>query len=146
MVAFNKFNCFQQDLLLGNHRLAAALDVVKVCLTNTLPLATNTVKANITEITAQNGYPAGGTDIANDVTLAGGVGQLTASDVTWTASGGSFGPFQYVVLYNDTAAAGDTPPRPAKPLIGWYDYGSSISVNNTESFTVDFTPPIITLT
>jgi hypothetical protein len=140
MVAFNKFNVFQQDLLLGSHRLAAAGDIVKACLTNSLPLATNTVKANITEITAQNGYPAGGTDIANDVTLSGAVGQLVATDVTWTASGGSFGPFQYVVLYNDTQGA------PAKPLIGWYNYGSAISVNDTESFTVDFGSTVLTLT
>jgi hypothetical protein len=140
MVAFNKFNVFQQDLLLGAHRLAAAGDVVKACLTNSVPLATNTVKANITEITAQNGYPAGGTDIANDVTLSGAVGQLTGVDVTWTASGGSFGPFQYVVLYNDTQTT------PAKPLLGWYNYGSAISVNDTESFTVDFGATVLTLT
>lgn len=140
MVAFNKFNVFQQDLLLGAHRLAAAGDVVKACLTNTAPVATNTVKANITEITAQFGYPAGGTDIANDVTLSGAVGQLVGTDVTWTASGGSFGPFRYVVLYNDTQTT------PAKPLVGWYDYGSSISVNDTESFTVDFGATVLTLT
>lgn len=112
MVAFNKFNVFQQDLLLGNHRLAAAGDVIKACLTNTAPVATNTIKANITEITAAAGYPAGGTDIQNDVTLSGAVGQLIGVDVTWTAAGGSFGPFRYVVLYNDTQTT------PAKPLIG----------------------------
>lgn len=130
MVAFNKFNVFQQDLLLGAHRLAAAGDVVKVCLTNTAPVATNTVKANITEIGAAAGYPAGGTDIQNDVTLSGAVGQLIGTDVTWTASGGNFGPFRYVVIYNSTQTT------PNQPLIGWYDYGSSISVNDTESFTV----------
>ena len=130
MVAFNKFNQFQADLLLGAHRLAAAGDVVKAMLTNTAPVATNTVKANTTEISSAFGYPSGGTDIQNDVTLSGAVGQLIGTDVTWTASGGSFGPFRYVVLYNDTQTT------PAKPLIGWYDYGSSISVNDTESFTV----------
>jgi hypothetical protein len=62
------------------------------------------------------------------------------TDVTWTASGGSFGPFQYVVLYNDTQTT------PAKPLIGWYNYGSAISVNDTESFTVDFGATVLTLT
>lgn len=140
MVAFNKFNVFQQDVLLGAHRLAAAGDVVKAMLTNTAPVATNTVKANITEITAAAGYTAGGTDIQNDVTLSGAVGQLIGTDVTWTASGGSFGPFRYVVLYNDTQTT------PAKPLIGWYDYGSSISVNDTESFTLDFGATVLTLT
>lgn len=140
MVAFNKFNALQRDLLLGAHRLAAAGDVIKAMLTNTAPAAANAVKTDITEITAAFGYPAGGTDIQNDVTLAGAVGQMTAVDVTWTAAGGTFGPFRYVVLYNDTQTV------PAKPLVGWYDYGSAISVNDTESFTTDFQATVLTLT
>jgi hypothetical protein len=140
MVAFNKFNSFQSELLKGSHRLAAAGDVVKAMLTNTLPVATNSLKSDITEITAAAGYPAGGTDIQNDVTTAGAVGQLTGVDVTFTASGGSFGPFQAVVLYNDTQTV------PSKPLIGWYSYGSIISVNDTESFTIDFGATVLTLT
>ena len=139
MVAFNKVNAFQRDLLLGAHRLAATGDVVKAMLTNTAPTAANAIKSDITEITAQNGYPAGGSDIQNDVTLSGSSGQLTGVDVTWTASGGSFGPFRYVVLYNDTQTT------PAKPLIGWYDYGSSISINDTESFTLDYGATVLTL-
>ena len=140
MVAFNKFNCFQQDLLLGVHRLAAANDVVKAMLTNTAPIAANTVKANITEISAGAGYTAGGTDIQNDVTLSGAVGQLTGVDVTWTGTGGSFGPFRYIVIYNSTQTT------PLNPLIGWYDYSSSISVNDTESFTLDYGATVLTLT
>jgi hypothetical protein len=140
MVAFQKFNSFQSELLKGSHRLAAAGDVIKAMLTNTAPIAANAVKADITEITAAFGYPAGGTDIQNDVTLAGGVGQLTGVDVTWTAAGGSFGPFRYVVMYNDTQTV------PAKPLIGFYDYGSAISVNDTESFTLDYGATVLTIT
>jgi hypothetical protein len=140
MVAFNKVNAFQRDLLLGVHRLAAAGDVIKVMLTNTAPVATNAIKSDLTEISAANGYPAGGTDIQNDVTLSGAVGQLTGVDVTFTATGGSFGPFRYCALYNDTQTT------PVKPIIGWYDYGSSISVNDTESFTVDFGATVLTLT
>ena len=140
MVAFNKFNSFQSELLKGSHRLAAAGDVVKAMLTNTAPVATNALKGDLTEITAQFGYPSGGTDIQNDVTTSGAVGQLTGVDVTWTASGGSFGPFRYVVLYNDTQTT------PSKPLIGWYDYASSISVNDSESFTIDIGATVLTLT
>jgi hypothetical protein len=140
MVAFQKFNSFQSELLKGSHRLAAAGDVIKAMLTNTTPVATNAIKTDITEISAANGYPAGGTDIQNDVTTAGAVGQLTGVDVTWTAAGGSFGPFRWVVLYNDTQTT------PAKPLIGWYDYGSAISVNDTESFTLDYGATVLTLT
>jgi hypothetical protein len=64
------------------------------------------------------------------------------NDVTFTASGGSFGPFQYVVVYNDT------PSSPLKPLIGWYDYGAAITITSGNSFTVDLdqTNGILTLT
>jgi len=108
----------------------------KWMLSNTAPTAaTNTVKADITEITAQNGYSAGGTALAS-VTLsetgAGtGIWVFTAADTTFTASGGSFGPFQYPVLYDDTPAA------PADPLVGYLDYGSAITITNGNSFTID---------
>lgn len=102
-------------------------------LTNTAPVATNSVFANLTEISAGNGYTAGGTatTISSSVQTTGTY-KLIITDVVFTASGGSIGPFRYVVLYNDT------PTSPADPLIGWYDYGSSISLNAGETFTVDF--------
>jgi hypothetical protein len=141
MVAFVKFDDFNEQLLLGKHLLGAADHVIKAMLTNTAPNATtNTVKTDITEITAGSGYVAGGTDIQNAVTQTGATSQMTGVDVTWTASGGSFGPFRYVILYNDTQTT------PAKPLLGYYDYGSSISINDTESFTLDFSTSVITLT
>jgi len=58
--------------------------------------------------------------------------KLTVADLVVTASGGSVGPFRYVAVYDDT------PTSPAKPLIGWYDYGSSITLNAGETFTTDF--------
>jgi hypothetical protein len=140
MVAFVKFDDFHEQLLLGKHLLGAADHVVKAMLTNTAPNSTTgAVKTDVTEITAAAGYPAGGTDIQNAVTQTGATSQMTAVDVTWTASGGSFGPFRYVVLYNDTQTA------PAKPLIGYYDYGSSITINDSESFTLDFGTSVIVL-
>lgn len=118
-------------------------DTLKVLLTNTTPVATNTVKANLTEISAGNGYTAGGT--AASITSSAqtsGTYKLVLGDVVFTASGGSIGPFRYAVLYNDT------PTSPADPLIGWYDYGSSITLADTETLTVDFdgTNGVLTLT
>lgn len=131
MAAFNKFNQFVEDLAEKVHNLGS--DTLKVLLTNTTPVATNTVKANLTEISAGNGYTAGGT-AANITSSAqsSGTYKLVLGDVVFTAAGGSIGPFRYAVLYNDT------PTSPAGPLIGWYDYGSSITLADTETLTVDF--------
>ncbi len=62
-------------------------------------------------------------------TQTGGVGKLVADDVVFTASG-AMGPFQYAILYDDTAASDE--------LIGYWSYGSSITLASGETFTVDF--------
>ena len=140
MATFNKFQDFVEQLGKGAHQLHAAGHELKVYASNATPSASaDAVKADLAEITAQNGYPSGGSDIANDYTETGGTGTLTGTDVTWTASGGSFGALQYVALYNDTQTS------PVDPLIGWWDYGSSVTVSNGESFTVDFGASIATL-
>ena len=136
MATFNKFNCFAGDLMHGLHDLQAAGDTVKVYLTNATPnAALDIVKGDLLEITAENGYPSGGTDIQNDVSESLGTASMTGVDVVFSASGGTFGPCRYAVLYNDTDAT--------KPLIGWWDYGSSVTPADTESFTIDFSATII---
>ncbi len=130
MASFTKFNSFVQDLGRKVHNLHT--DVLKVLLTNSAPLAANTVKANLTEIGAGNGYSAGGTSIATgqDYTQVSGSGKLQATDIVFTASGGSIGPFRYAVLYNSTATNSE--------LIGWWDYSASITLLTGETLTVDF--------
>lgn len=139
MATFNKFQDFVEQVGLGVHNLNT--DTLKVYLSNVAPTATDTVKAtgSATEITAGNGYTAGGNDVTNVWSESGGTGTLAGTDVVITASGGSIGPFRYVVLYNDT------PTSPADPLIGWWDYGSSITLLDGESFTVDFGASILTV-
>lgn len=133
MAAFNKFNQFVQDVASGVHQMqTGTTHVFKVALTNTAPVATNTVLANITEITAGTGYTAGGIS-GGTVTGAqtSGTFKFTlGTDPVWTATG-SMGPLRYAVLYNDT------PTSPLKPLIGWWDYGSSVTLATGETFTVD---------
>lgn len=129
MATFNKFNCFAQDVGRGVHNLNS--NTLKVMLTDVAPVATNSVKTDLTEIAAGNGYTAGGTAAAsNAYSQTSGTGKLTATDVVFTASGGSIGPFRYAVLYNDTASG--------KPLIGWWDYGSEVTLASTDTLTIDF--------
>lgn len=129
MATFNKFQDFIEQLGKGVHQLHAAGHLFMVYLSNELPLAADTVKGDILEITIENGY-TGPKDIQNDYTESGGIGTMIAVDCDWTALAGGFGPFQYVVCFNQDA--------PSDELFAWWDYGSAISCNEGEKFTVDF--------
>ena len=140
MASFNKFETFVGDLGDKVHDLQAAGDTLQIYASNAAPSASaDSVKADLAEITPENGYPSGGSDIQNDWVEASGVGTLSGVDVVWTASGGSFGPLQYVALYNDT------PTSPADPLIGWWAHTSAVTILVGETFTVDFGASILTL-
>jgi hypothetical protein len=120
--------------------LHAAGHTLKVYASNATPSASlDAVKADLAEITAENGYPSGGSDVQNDFTQTAGTATLTGVDVVWTASGGTFGPLRYIALYNDT------PTSPADPLIGWWDYGSAITPAAGETFTCNFGASILTI-
>lgn len=138
MAAFNKFQQFVEDIAKGVHNLDTG--TLKVMLTNTAPVATNAVFADLTEIAAGNGYTAGGAAVGSqDAEQTTGTLALSGADVVFTASSGTIGPFRYAVLYNDT------PTSPADPLIGWWDYGSSITLQDGDTFTVDFGANILTV-
>ena len=143
MASFNKFNQFVADLATGVHQLqTGTTHVLKVALSNTAPSSANAVLADITQVSNGNGYTTGGISVG---TITGaqtsGTFKLTGgTDPVWTASGAGF-TARYAVLYNDT------PTSPAKPLIGWWDYGSSVTLAAGETFTVDLdqTNGILTL-
>jgi hypothetical protein len=131
MAAFNKVNVFTKDKLNAVHNFSS--HTFKALLTNTAPTASGTsVKGDLTEISAGNGYSAGGPAVTMSVSTSSGTAKVTATDVTITAAGGSIGPFRYVAIYNDTQTT------PAKPVVGWYDYGSSITLADGESLLIDF--------
>ena len=130
MASYNKFLQFTKDLVDGVHDFDA--HTFKVALTNSAPVNTNTVLANITQVSNGNGYTTGGTATSMSTSTSSGTAKVTGTDVVFTASGGSVGPFRYAVLYNDT------PSSPADPLMAWWDYGSSVTLADTETFTVDF--------
>lgn len=142
MASAVKFQVFVENLAEQVHDLGA--DTLKVALTNTAPTAaTDDTLSDITEVSAGNGYSAGGaTASISSSAQSSGTYKLVLDDVVFTASSGTIGPFRYAVLYNDT------PTSPADPLIQYWDYGSSITLQDGETFTWDADPTngILTIT
>lgn len=115
------------------HDLFGTEETTKIYYSNATPDAElDAVKTDLAEITNQNGYAAP-IDTQNDSNRTTTTVTLTGVSFTTTASGGSIGPFQYVVHYNDTP----TTPN-ADPLINWWDYGSALTLLDGESFSVKF--------
>lgn len=133
MASFNKFQSFVEALAEKVHNLGA--DTLKIALTNSAPVATNTVLANITEVAYTNLSTRTVTVSSSSQTT--GTYSLVCTDLVLTSSGGTTGPFRYAVLYNDTATNDE--------LIGWWDYGSSVTLADGETFTVDFGANVLTL-
>ena len=129
MAAWNKFNIGVQNLGRGVYNLNS--DTLKVCLTDTLPVAANSVLADITQIAAGNGYVSGGNAVSTTAySQVGGVGTLTGSNVTFTASGGAIAQFRYAVLYDSTASGG--------PLIAWFDSGAEQNLASGSSMVLQW--------
>lgn len=125
MATFNKFNPFTKAIGDKKHNLSS--DSLKIALTNSAPSAANAVLVDITEISYTN-LSARGVTTTSFATSSGTV-KLILADLVLTASG-AVATFRYVVLYNDTAAN--------KELIAWWDYGSAVTLANTETLTIDF--------
>jgi hypothetical protein len=129
MATFNKFHQFVEDLADKVHNLSA--DQLECYLSNATPsAAADAVKADLAEISTGNGY-TGPQDTQNTGSQTTGTYTLTGTKIVITASG-SVGPFQYVVLQNTT------PTSPLDPLIGWWDYGSALTLQNGETFSIKF--------
>jgi len=130
MATFNKFNQFVEDLAHKVHHLGT--DALKYYLSNATPdAAADAVKADLAEISTGNGYTGPQSLTTSSSVETGGVYKLTLADPSVITASGTVGPFQYVVLYNDA------PTSPADPLIGWWNYGSAITLNTGETFTLD---------
>tara|TARA_A100001035_G_C27777012_1_gene499587 strand:+ start:961 stop:1401 length:441 start_codon:yes stop_codon:yes gene_type:complete len=136
MAVFNKLNGFVEHLAegvhnLGSDQLVLALSNVAPSAETTVPTTTtaNCVLANVTEISYV------GLSSRQVTTSSGsqssGTYRLTLADLTLSSTG-TVGPFRYIYLYNDT------PTSPADPLIGYFDYGANLTLNNGESLTIDF--------
>lgn len=135
MASFNKVNDFVVNAV---HNMDLESDQIKVALSNTAPSSEssnptadgNGIVGNITEISYSNCSSRNVTTSSSS--QSGGTYKLVLSDLTLTASGGSVGPFRYIYIFNDTVTS------PADPIIGYYDYASSLTLNDGDSFTIDF--------
>lgn len=137
MASFNKLNGFVEHLAEKVHNLGS--DSLRIALSNVAPGSespspdgntADCVLANVTQVSYSN---CSSRDLSVSASAqSGGTYKLTISDLTLTASGGNVGPFRYVYIYNDT------PTSPADPLIGYYDYGSALTLADGESLLIDF--------
>lgn len=129
MASFVKFQSFVEALAEKVHNLGS--DQLKVACTNTDPTATCTKYSEITSPLATTNLNGATPFNVTTSTSAqsSGTYKLVCDDLTLTATG-SFGPFQYVILYNDTASN--------KEVIGYWNYGSAVTMAATDTFKIDF--------
>ena len=136
MASFNKVNDFVVNAV---HNMDLESDQLAVALTNTAPGSEssnptsdgNGIVGNLTEISYTNCSSRNLTTSSSS--QSSGVYKLVVADLTLTASG-TVGPFRYIYIFDDTVTS------PADPIIGYYDYGTSLTLNNGDTFTLDFSP------
>ena len=136
MATYNKYDQTIADVFNKKHDFSA--DAFKYALSNTLPSAADNTLAQVSEISAGNGYATGGTQVAitSSTQTGGTLSVVPTADVVFTASGGSIGPFQYVSFYNSTPAGGLT--------VSYFDRGSAVTLLDGETFTVDVQATLFT--
>lgn len=137
MATYNKFNQTVEDWLEGVYTASTDQFVIALCAAANAPVATNSVLADLTQISYTNLSSRNLTTSSSGQT-SGTFTQLF-SDLVLTASG-AVATFRYVVIYNDT------PTSPADPLLCWYDYGSNLTLASGETLTIDFTTSTFTVT
>jgi len=136
MASFNKVNDFVVNAV---HNMDLESDQLAVALTNTAPGSEssnptadgNGIVGNLTQISYTNCSSRNLTTSSSS--QSSGVYKLVVADLTLTASG-TVGPFRYIYIFDDTVTS------PADPIIGYYDYGTSLTLNNGDTFTLDFSP------
>ena len=130
MASYVKFQSFVEKLAEKVNDLGS--DALTVALTTNAnaPANTDDVLVDLTEILYTN--CSSRLLVVSSSAESGGVYKLVINDLVLTASGGTVGPFQWVIIYNDTPVNND--------LIAYFDYGSEITLADGETLTLDFDP------
>lgn len=130
MPALILYNDFFEELLKGTHQFDS--HTFKCMFGNVAPDPTHSVLANLTDITAENGYVAGGVTLDNaTVSRTDGVAKVSIDDEVFTAAGGSVGPFTHFHVYNSSVAG--------NPLVGYVTRAEgATTLSDGESITLDF--------
>jgi len=126
MATFTKINSFVENLAEKLIDLSGAF--LTVALTNTAHTSTWDELADLTQVSYI--YCSTRVLTVSSSAQTSGTYKLVLADLVLTASGGAVGPFRYIYIYDD-GSTGDK-------LIAYYDYGSSITLNDGETFTIDF--------
>jgi len=130
MATFVKYEPFIQFLINKEIDAFGTEDTFRAVIHSDAPTAaTDDELADLTQITG-TGYTAGGEDIQNNSTRSGGTVTMTAVDVVWTATAANWTAGRYVSIHDDTSTT--------DKLMNSYDYASSFTPGNGETFTVDF--------
>lgn len=132
MATYTKCTAAIEPLLEG---INVGSDSWKIALTNASAVAKTSFVAGTDDLATLNGYTAGGNSISiTSATQSAGTYTFTCGNpAVWTATG-AVGPFRYAVLWDTTTGT---------PVAQW-DYGSSISLANTDTFTFTFTGNVFT--
>jgi hypothetical protein len=127
----NKFQAFAGDVAAGKHQLTSSGHTLKVALSTVQPVATNSILGDLTAI-AQTDLTVPDMVINASTGESSGTFKLILDDKTIVATGTGAAGFRYITIYNDSQTS------PVKPLIGWLDYGSTITLGNAEELKLDF--------
>lgn len=137
MASFVKYEHFVEALVNEEVDIFGTTDTFKAVIHSDAPVvATDDELADLTQITG-TGYTAGGEDIQNDATRTGGTVTMTAVDVVWTAGAGDWTAGRYISIHDDTSTT--------DILMNSYDYASSFTVGNGETFTLNFGASLATV-
>ena len=136
MATYGKFQQTVEDWQEGVYTASTDQFTVALTTNGNAPVATNSILANLTEISYTNLSSRNLTTSSSGQTT--GTFTQLFSDLVLTASG-AVATFRHIVIFNNT------PTSPADPLLARYDFGSDLTLASGETLTIDFTTSTYTV-